>query len=134
MSSKFPNPLSVPFSHYFKDRLWLSDVVPRHKINTNRHFIDVTDGFNFNITVICSIHLRLGLPSSLFPSSFPTIILYSLLFSPIRATCPADLILLDLIILIGEDSLARSTSYAAPHYALFYSLPSLHLSLVQIFS
>jgi hypothetical protein len=42
-----------------------------------------------------STHLRLGLPSGLFPSFFPTNILYALLFS-IRATCPAHFILLDL--------------------------------------
>jgi hypothetical protein len=35
-----------------------------------------------------SIHLRLGLPSGLFPSGFPTNILYAFLFS-IRATCPS---------------------------------------------
>jgi hypothetical protein len=43
-----------------------------------------------------SIHLRLGLPSGLFPSGFPTSNLYTFLFSPIRA----HLILLDFIILI----------------------------------
>jgi hypothetical protein len=43
--------------------------------------------------------LRLGLPSGLFRSGFPTNILYTFLFS-ISATCPAHLILLHLIILI----------------------------------
>jgi hypothetical protein len=43
-----------------------------------------------------SIHLRLGLPNGPFPSNNP----YVLRLSPIRATCIAHLILLDLIILL----------------------------------
>jgi hypothetical protein len=52
-----------------------------------------------------STHRRLGLPSGLLPSGYPTNILYAFLFFPIHATCPACLILLDLIIFIilGEE-------------------------------
>ena len=45
--------------------------------------------------LILSSHLRLGLPSCLFPSGFPTKTLT--FFSPIHATCSAQLIILDLI-------------------------------------
>jgi hypothetical protein len=47
--------------------------------------------------LILSSHLGLGLPSGLFPSGFPTKTLYTSLPSPIRATCPVHLILLDFI-------------------------------------
>jgi len=43
------------------------------------------------------IHICLGLSNGLFPWSFPIKILYAFLFSPIRATCHAHLILLDLV-------------------------------------
>jgi hypothetical protein len=62
--------------------------------------------------LILSTHLRLGLHSGLFPSSFLTNILYAFIFSPIRATCHAHIILLGLIILIilGEEYKLWSSS------------------------
>ena len=59
-----------------------------------------------------SSHLRLGLPSDLFHSGFPTKTLYTPLLSPIRAICPAHLILLHFITLtiFGEQYRSLSSS------------------------
>ena len=65
----------------------LSQLDPVHTPTT--HFLKIRLNINS--------HLRLGLPSGLFPSGFPTKTLYTPLLWPIPATCSTNLILLDFI-------------------------------------
>jgi len=62
--------------------------------------------------LILSSPLRLGLPSGLFPSGFPTKTLHTPLLSPISATCPAQIILLDFITWTILDEQYRSLSFS----------------------
>ena len=87
--------------------------------------------------LILSSHLQLGIPSDLFPSDFPTKTLYTLLFSPIRATCPVHLILLSFITrtILGEQYRSLSSSLCSfLHYPVTSSLFGPNILINTLFS
>jgi len=87
--------------------------------------------------LILSSHLRLGLPSGLFPSGLPAITVYKTLLSHIRATCPAHLILLYLItrtILVEKYRLLSSSLCGFLHSSVTLSHLSPNILRSTLFS
>jgi hypothetical protein len=73
----------------------------------------IRHAYHWHVTIL-SYHLRLGLNSGPIPTDFPTKTLYAVVMTPLRATSPAYLTLLDLFWLY----LAKSRIYEAPHFAV----------------
>ena len=95
-------------------------------------------GFNSGFKgLILSFYLHLCLQSGLFPSSFSTKTPYVTLLSPIRATCPVHISLLDFItrIIFGQEYRSLSFSLCSfLHFPVISSLLGPNILLSYLFS
>ena len=98
-SQEIPRILRKPKVHYC-----IQKCLPPVRILSQLNPVHTPHHTSWRSVLILSSLLCLGLPSGLFPSGFPAKIPYTPLSSPICATCPAHLILLDFITrtILGE--------------------------------
>jgi hypothetical protein len=106
-SQEFPRTLWNPKVHYR-----IHKCLPPVPVFNQIDLVHAPTSISWRSILILSSHLRLDLPSGLFLSGLPTKTLYTPLLSPIHATFPAHLILLDLITrtIFGEEYRSLSSS------------------------
>jgi len=115
ISCQIMHDLLPPWSRVLLEKLTGFQLVKKFPTyyGTRRFIMAVTSAHHPLVPILCQLNpahtptahflkiqlniIHLGLPSSLFPSGFPTNTLYMPLFSPIRDTCPNHLILLNFI-------------------------------------
>jgi hypothetical protein len=117
-AQQFPNILWNRKVHYRVHKS--SPLVP---ILSQNNPVYTTPSYLRSILILSS-HLRLVIPSGLLPSGFPIKIPCVLHALPISSSLTWSF----------ELYFAKSTSYEAPHCAVFSNLLSLHPSMIQILS
>ena len=127
------------FPTFYGIRWFITAFTSAHYLSLSRvssiHSIHPHPTYWISILILYS-HLRLGLPSSLFPSGIPTNALYTPVLSPIRAACPAHLILLDFITrtFLGEEYRSLISSCSFLHSLVTWSPLGSNILLNTLFS
>lgn len=98
-----------PKAHFYVYKRSLLKSIPSH---INAVHIFILHLFKIHLKLLS--HLRLGIPSGLFPSRLQTKFVTQFFISPMLATCPAHLIFLTLISLVNTN--------AAPSNSVFVGL------------
>jgi hypothetical protein len=95
----------------------------------------------WNSILILYSHLRLGLPSGLFPSGFSSNTLYTSVLPKMQATCPSHLILLDFVnrMIYGKEYKPYNINYtnwkySCSRYTCYYPGFKIKINVIIVFN